>query len=143
MSLLPKTIHPSWINFINNNKIKKELEKIETLIGNNYFPNKENILRFLSQDLNNLKCIIVGMEPYPTSYYEDGKEIPMATGRSFEVSILKGKDWNYKIKQSSLRNILIFFRFLDIATTINNKTIGTVIIETTNKYIFLNPPSPA
>lgn len=131
MSLLPKTIHPSWINFINNNEIKKELEKIEILIGNNYFPNKENILRFLSQDLNNLKCIIVGMEPYPTSYYEDGKEIPMATGRSFEVSILKGKDWNYKIKQSSLRNILktIYFNekgkiesLENVRKEINNKT---------------------
>jgi uracil-DNA glycosylase len=46
------------------------------------------------------------MEPYPTSFVRNEEEIPMATGRSFEVSILEGEDWNYKIKQSSLRNIL-------------------------------------
>lgn len=102
----PLNIDPSWNDFLNRKDIQEELKNIESKIGNNYFPSKENVLRFLSQNVNELKCIIVGMEPYPTSYKKDDIEIPMATGRSFEVSILEGKDWNFKIKQSSLRNIL-------------------------------------
>lgn len=106
MKFLPEYIDLSWNDFINRKDILDELNKIYEQIGHNYFPAEENVLRFLKLDLNNLKCIIVGMEPYPTAYLKDGIEIPMATGRSFEVSILNGQDWNYKIKQSSLRNIL-------------------------------------
>ena len=103
----PKTIHESWNEFIDREDIKNELFRIKELIGDNYFPSEENVLRFLNQDINNIKCIIVGMEPYPTSFInKDGIEEPIATGRSFEVAILKDEDWNYKIKQSSLRNIL-------------------------------------
>ena len=101
-----KNCHKSWKNFIERKDIQEELDKIYDAIGDNYYPNNENVLRFLSNDLNNLKCIIVGMEPYPTSFERDGKQIPIATGRSFEVELLRGQDWNYKIKQSSLRNIL-------------------------------------
>lgn len=71
-----------------------------------YYPCNENVLRFLDTDFNNLKYIIVGMEPYPTSAIIAGKEMPEATGRSFEVNSLRYKTWNDKFKQSSLRNIL-------------------------------------
>lgn len=99
--MLNRTIHPSWNVFLTD-EIRNEISKIETEINKTgYFPEKKNILRFMENDLNNVKVIIVGMEPYP-SYYEDNK--PEATGRSFEVASVK--DWNQKFKQSSLRNIL-------------------------------------
>lgn len=137
MSLLPKNIHPSWNEFLNRPDIKKELEIIESKIGNNYFPKKENILRFLSQNIDELKCIIVGMEPYPSSYIRDNLEIPMATGRSFEVSILEGKDWNFKIKQSSLRNIL---KTIYYNKTKNIKSLEEIRKEINNgTFKILNP----
>ncbi len=51
-----------------------------------------------------VKYCIIGMDPYPSFNERDG--IPIATGRSFEVSELYGQGWDYKIKQASLRNML-------------------------------------
>lgn len=79
-------------------------KKIETGEEVPYYPAPENVLRFLNNDLNNVKYVIVGMEPYPSSFIRDGKEIPVATGRSFEVANVES--WQQKFKQSSLRNIL-------------------------------------
>ena len=103
MFIEKEKIHKSWLDFFTND-IENELENIEKQIGDNYFPSKENILRFMQLDLNKVKYIIVGMEPYPSSYIENNQVIPEATGRSFEVSSVKS--WNQKFKQSSLRNIL-------------------------------------
>lgn len=105
MSLLPKNIDKSWNNFLTED-VLKELDIIEEKIGTEFFPRKEEILRFMSIDLNNLKYIIVGMEPYPSSFEKDGIIYPEATGRSFEVRNLLDKTWSDKFKQSSLRNIL-------------------------------------
>ena len=102
----PKFIDSSWNDFIKRKDIIESLKNIESKIGVNYYPSTENVLRFLETNLLNIKCIIVGMEPYPTSFIKDGKEVPIATGRSFEVALLEGETWDYKIKQSSLRNIL-------------------------------------
>lgn len=82
-----------------------ELEKIFDSIGS-FFPNENLVLRFLNMDFDNLKYVIVGMEPYPSSFVRDGVVVPEATGRSFEVESLRGKTWDAKFKQSSLRNIL-------------------------------------
>lgn len=96
--------HESWNDFMNENTISI-LNTIEEKIKDvDYYPRKEKVLRFLNTDLNNIKYIIVGMEPYPS--FDNVNNCPQATGRSFEVSEILGKDWNYKIKQSSLRNIL-------------------------------------
>jgi len=99
----------NW-NFINGDRMV-ELEKIHCTIGS-YFPENRNVLRFLNADFNNLKYIIVGMEPYPTSFEKDGIEVPEATGRSFEVASLSS--WKQKFKQSSLRNILktVYFNYI-------------------------------
>ena len=48
----------------------------------------------------------MGMDPYPSQFELDGKIIPEATGRSFEVKSIRGKSWSSKFKQSSLRNML-------------------------------------
>ena len=100
----------SWENFFTI-EIIEELNKIESQIGHNYFPSKENVLRFTNLDLNKIKYIIVGMEPYPSSYEKDGIIYPIATGRSFEIDNIYS--WTQKFKQSSLRNILktIYFNY--------------------------------
>lgn len=112
MSLLPKNIHPSWDELLTDD-FKSKLDIIENAIeaepvhntGYKYFPEKQNIMRFLSQDLNSLKYIIVGMEPYPSWYTDENNDIkPVATGRSFEIANVT--DWCQKFKQSSLRNML-------------------------------------
>lgn len=103
MSIIPKTWHSSWNAFMTDSIIE-ELKEIESKIGKNIYPEEKNVLRFLNNDLNNVKCIIVGMDPYPSSFSINGKEIPIATGRSFEVQNIE--NWQQKFKQSSLRNIL-------------------------------------
>ena len=55
MSIIPKTWHESWDDFMNIKTIN-ELKKIEKEIGNNFLPKDENVLRFLQLDLNAMKC---------------------------------------------------------------------------------------
>lgn len=118
MFIEKEKIHKSWLDFFTKD-IENELENVEKQIGKNYFPRKENVLRFMQLDLNKVKYIIVGMEPYPSSYIENNQEIPEATGRSFEVSSVKS--WNQKFKQSSLRNILktIYFNKYNVKISLN------------------------
>ena len=92
----------NW-GFINRDRIA-ELNEIYDSIRGGYFPKNKGVLRFLNTDFNNLKYIIVGMEPYPTSFTKGCVDVPEATGRSFEVASLES--WQQKFKQSSLRNIL-------------------------------------
>lgn len=93
--ILPQNIHSSWVKFLDEN-ILIELAIIENKIGNSFTPPVGNILRFLFNDLNKLKVIILGQDPYP--------EKGIATGRAFEVGGLNL--WNTKFKQVSLKNIV-------------------------------------
>ena len=71
-------MHSSWNNFFTE-EIKEEYEKIKAQIQQDgFFPAEENILRFMETDLNNIKVVIVGMEPYPSYYMEDGERKPEA-----------------------------------------------------------------
>lgn len=79
------------------------LNQIESQIGTEYYPDRENVLRFLRME-SPVRYVIVGMDPYPSWNSRDSR--PQATGRAFEVSELRGQGWDYKIKQASLRNIL-------------------------------------
>jgi uracil-DNA glycosylase len=105
-SIIPKQIHHSWNDFMSD-EIISIIHEIENEIGieiKDYFPRKENVLRFLETDLNNIKVVILGMEPYPSWKVVNNSIIPEATGRSFEINSVS--NWNEKFKQSSLRNIL-------------------------------------
>lgn len=88
-------IHSSWSDFFDQN-IVEELNKIEELIGDDYNPDSDKVIRFAHTDLNKIKVIILGQDPYPQ------KGVP--SGRSFEVQNLNS--WSEKFKQTSLRNIL-------------------------------------
>jgi len=94
MKLIPENYHSSWKDFLKENN--RLILEIEDKIGDNINPEKENVLRFLNQDLNKIKIIILGQDPYP----EKGR----ATGRAFEVGDLNS--WNEKFRQVSLKNII-------------------------------------
>lgn len=130
-----ETWHSSWNEFMNEETIQI-LNNIEKQIQNTtYYPNKDKVLRFLNTDLNNIKYIIMGMEPYPS--FNPVDNCPQATGRSFEVSEIIGKDWNYKIKQSSLRNIL---KALYYNETNNKESLEKIREDINNKnFIIANP----
>ncbi len=95
MSLVPIDTHSSWDKFLCD-EIRDELKDVDEKIGRNINPDYENVLRFLRCDLNEIKVVILGQDPYP----EKGR----ATGRAFEVGDLHS--WNDKFRQVSLKNII-------------------------------------
>ncbi len=95
MSLIPIDAHNSWDKLLSREVIE-ELNIIEEKIGENTNPHHDNVLRFLKNNLNEVKVVILGQDPYP----EKGRP----TGRAFEVGDLKS--WNQKFRQVSLKNII-------------------------------------
>jgi len=88
-------IHYSWQDFIKNQEFR--LQEIEDEIAkSNYTPLAEKVFRFLHVDLQQVKIVILGQDPYP--------QAGVATGRAFEVGTLKS--WNEKFKNVSLKNIV-------------------------------------
>ncbi|BBF42038.1 uracil-DNA glycosylase, family 1 [Lachnospiraceae bacterium KM106-2] len=85
----------SWAEFLTVERLDM-LKKIEEQIGADYTPKKENILRFLKQDLNEKKVIWLGQDPY--------FQPEVANGRSFQPDSLNR--WDDKFKQVSLKNII-------------------------------------
>lgn len=104
-NIYPKNIHPSWNEFIKDPKVIEELNKIQkNLETTSFYPEDKNVLRFLENDLNQVKVVILGMDPYPSEFISDnGEEKCVATGRSFEVRNVKS--FTDKYRQTSLRNI--------------------------------------
>ena len=104
--------HKSWENFINHSKyLDKMIDFVN--ITKNLCPSPDKVFRFLNCDILNVKYIILGMDPYPSTYKINGaKEVPVATGRSFEVANVDY--FTDKYKQSSLSNVfkaLCFYKF--------------------------------
>ncbi|WCK57459.1 uracil-DNA glycosylase (plasmid) [Aneurinibacillus sp. Ricciae_BoGa-3] len=89
-------LHPSWEAFFSEPNVQEELVKIESLIGQNYTPQTERVLRFATVDLQTVTCVILGKDPYP--------QPGVATGRSFEVSGVTS--WFDKGVNSSLKNVI-------------------------------------
>lgn len=88
-------IHDSFKEFLTGD-IMEELLEIERQIGSNITPSAYFALRFLEQDIDEIKVAIIGQDPYP--------QVGVATGRAFEVGGLKS--WNDTFRQSSLKNIV-------------------------------------
>lgn len=95
MTIIPNNVHESWNGLLDEETLI-EIKEIESKIGDNINPKTENVMRFLQNDLNKVKVVILGQDPYP----EKGR----ATGRSFEVGDLFS--WNDKFRQVSLKNII-------------------------------------
>ena len=134
------SIHPSWSDFIYDNEKLQELQNIENAISTykEYFPLYDKVFRFLENDLSAVKYIILGMDPYPSYYVENGTIIPIATGRSFEVSNIKS--WKQKFKQKSLAEILktLYYDKYKIEISINDLRDKIIEIDTdsSNKIIY-------
>lgn len=95
IGILPESVHPSWGEFLNEDMLDV-LAAIEGKIGVSFTPPANRILRFMGNDLNKLKVVILGQDPYP--------EKGIAVGRAFEVGGLKA--WDARFRQVSLKNIL-------------------------------------
>ncbi|HIS29356.1 MAG TPA: uracil-DNA glycosylase [Candidatus Avamphibacillus intestinigallinarum] len=93
---IPDEIHSSWLDFLTDERIQ-EIRQIESQIGNDYNPtNPNNVLRFLTTNLNNMKVVWLGQDVYPAK--------GVATGRAFEVGGLTS--WLEPFRQVSLKNIV-------------------------------------
>ena len=90
------TIDKSWSKFLEKEDIIDELDKIEKELVYNYTPCDSKVLRFLTVDLNKVKVIVFGQDPYPQK--------GVATGRSFEV--MGVENWTDLKLNKSLANIL-------------------------------------
>ncbi|NLD87312.1 MAG: uracil-DNA glycosylase [Clostridiales bacterium] len=98
MSFYDKSsVNPSWSDFLEGNSLRlwRIYEKIEAS-GEAFNPERENVLRFSRVNLDRVKVVVLGQDPYPQK--------GAATGRSFEVGNLSS--WLEPIRQSSMRNIL-------------------------------------
>ncbi len=87
--------HKSFDNFFTN-EVNDLLNKIEDEIGVNFTPSSDVVLRVLNLDLDKVKVIWLGQDPY----FQEG----VATGRSFEASNITS--WFDKYRQVSLKNII-------------------------------------
>ncbi len=99
-SSISKQIDSSWTDFFHQG-ILKCLINIESSITSPYVPLENEVLRFAKTDLNNIKVVIFGRDPYP-GVLDDGK--PIATGRAFEVR--NYNSWDVPISNRSFTNIL-------------------------------------
>ena len=118
----------SYSSFFNDESNLKNLKNIENILDKkDFFPNEENVLRFLTIPLPSLKCVILGMDPYPSYYTKNGIIAPIATGRSFEVSNIYS--FKEKFKQTSLTNILKTFYYGKTKQIKDIQFIKTHIVE--------------
>ena len=135
-------ISDTFKNFIYSHE--HELNKVLKAIGDDFYPSAENVLRFARVNINKIKVIILGMDPYPSSYNADSSrrgelasplEKPVATGRSFEVANVDS--WCQKLKQASLTNILKSLYYLKFNKEEKIENIRNEIKE--NKFKILPP----
>lgn len=95
-------MNDSWKNFFMDEKIIEEIKNIESKVEKNvYYPEKKNVFRFTSLDLNNIKYVLMGMDPYPKNIAGGGC---VANGRAFEPSNFDC--WLQKSPNASIRNLL-------------------------------------
>ena len=98
-------LSPAYTEFFTEARMSQLADIAARLSDTAFFPHAENVLRFAAVDPAALRCVIVGMDPYPShTVAAEGQIIPEATGRSFEVASVS--DWGGKYRQASLRNIL-------------------------------------
>ena len=131
--------HKSFEKFIykvsESNKYCDYFAKMNDFIENekNICPLKENVFRFLQCNLNNAKCIILGMDPYSSTYINNDIETPVATGRAFEVGNIE--KWTDGTKNTSLTNIFKSLMYLKYNKIFTIAEIRDIIKKESFKYI--------
>lgn len=144
MSLFPYTIHQSWTNLLTPDFLQKILDvereldqlSIHPEANVKFFPDYQNVMRFLTQDLSQIRYVILGMDPYPSWYIEDNAIHPIATGRSFEIGNLVS--WQQKFKQNSLQNII---KAVYYNTTGKEKNLTEIRKDIADKQFIISPPA--
>lgn len=123
------TPHDSFKSFFDEDIIRM-LEEISQEIEC-FTPAKELVLRFAQGDLNKVKVIWLGQDPY--------FQAKVATGRSFEASNVKS--WDDKFKQISLKNIIRgIYRAYYPESFEEINTYGNIMIERRfNNFNLLEP----
>jgi uracil-DNA glycosylase len=90
MDIASLPVHDSWLPLLSNHraKISKVLKSLE---GDDFEPPLEKIWRACEQDLNRIRVVIIGQDPYPTRNFADG--LAFSTAKEVEK------------RPASLRNI--------------------------------------
>lgn len=108
-------IYSSWKDYFNNLMEHKLFQHVETMLtndvdsGNEIFPYPEMVFNaFNHLDLDNVRVVILGQDPYPKSEECNGKKIPLAMGTSFSVPIgIKIPSSLYNIFKNQTNNHVI------------------------------------
>lgn len=127
-------VHDTFKSFLKSSRYYKSmLDFVEK--EKDIAPLKENVFRFLNFDLDKLKCIILGMDPYPSTYTLDGKDIPVATGRAFEVANVN--KWTDHYRQTSLAVIFKTLYYFKTGKSLDMEMLRK-IDENEIKYIYIH-----
>jgi len=131
VSLIPENRHPAWSDFLDQ-KTMAMLDEIESCLGEDINPRKQDVLRFLTIDPGQVKVVILGQDPYP--------EPGAATGRAFEVGTLKS--WHQPFRQVSLKNIvrLIYKTYNHIEDYSDIPTFSQILPEINDGRFALESP---
>lgn len=92
------SVHKSWDSFFKDPIIQNQLTSIQNRIGTNCKPPVRDIFTIFKKDLNNIKCVFIGQDPYPEKNH--------ATGRAFEVNGYFDWEKPNPDRNNSLINIL-------------------------------------
>lgn len=136
MSIIPSKWHKSWDNFMTEDIINL-LKEIESKIGNDYVPEEKNVLRFLQRNLDEIKCVWIGQDPYYTMYDENKY---VANGAAFWPNDLQS--WQQSFSQKSLQNIirLIYKNYNNITEYKDIKPYSEIKKEIENNSFNILPP---
>jgi uracil-DNA glycosylase len=97
MSLLPPHIHPTWASFLTEDVLQHIQQISEQIQGEAVNPRESwRTLRFLQNDLSEMKVVWLGQDVYPAA--------GVATGRAFEVGGMTS--WHVPFRQVSMKNIV-------------------------------------
>ncbi len=78
MTSFRSQLHPSWAQALQD--LLPLLDEIEKcLLGKNYLPSHENVMKALSLDLDKCRVLIVGQDPYPTAEHAMGLSFSVPT----------------------------------------------------------------
>lgn len=136
-------MNESWLDFFNRqdiidmlNDIEKNISKKSPVIPKTpYYPLKNEIFRFTRLNLNEMKYILMGMDPYFQSYKVNGINYPVANGRAFEPR--NCNSWLKVNNNASIRNFLKAIYFIE---TGNIKTLKEIREEIKNNTFKIRNP---
>lgn len=132
--------HESWRELLTCEIVKTELKELISYLEvkerkERLTPNLDKALRFLKSDLNDIKVLNIGQDPYPQS--------GVATGRGFEVNITSlendNDSWNNKHINNSLKNLLKILYYYQ--TGEQNVTIAKVRKKINSNKFNIRKPS--